>query len=354
MKRCERCIIPAAYPGVTFDEEGVCSFCTHCTKLDPTPQKEQEMKQLVEEARLNKGRYQAIVPISGGKDSAYALYVMRRVYGLRVLAINFDNGFRSLAAEANLKTLTTQLGVDFISIKPSWDLMRNLYAAFVKITGEFCTVCNAMGYLTIMTVVMAEQMQSASKLLVVGGWSENLEAMPQMYSFDFEYFHDVISEAGLSDQLRRSPLVSELCLDVLIGASDPRQTIKNEDLPFNYIMLPDYVRWDLNQIAETLKEKVGWVAPLESEAQTHFDCDMYPVAKYFERRKYGFSQNTVTYSALVRAGQMSRAEALEKVQQQPEQTPVEFARFLAVLGLEQTDVNWDGKWHPQRQLSLRA
>jgi len=351
MKRCVRCVLPDTYPGISFDEKEICSFCRNFEKLAAVTEKEEEeLKRLVEKARLNKQRYQAIVPISGGKDSAYALYMMRCVYGLRVLAINFDNGFRSPAAEANLKTLTTQLDVDYISIKPSWDLMRNLYAAFVRITGEFCTVCNAMGYLTIVTFIMEERKRTDSKILVVGGWSKNLEAMPGMYSFDFKYFHDIIAEAGMSERLRQSPMVSELCLDFLISTPDPRATIKGEDLPFYYIMLPDYIPWDLNQISTTLKQEAGWVAPQAADNETHFDCIMYPVAKYFERRKYGFSQNSVTYSALVRAGQMSREEALTRVKQEKEQTPAEFVRFLDILRLKETDVNWNGRWHPQRLL----
>ena len=173
--------------------------------------------------------------------------------------------------------------------------------------------------------------------------------MPGMYSFDFKYFHDVIAEAGLSEQLRHSPMVSELCLDFLIAAPDPRQTVRNAFVPFDYIMLPEYVTWNLDEISKTLKRQVGWIVPPEAENQTHFDCDMYPVAKYFERRKYGFSQSTVTYSALVRAGQMTRREALERIEQEGEEVPAEFAAFLDSLGLAETDVNWEGKWHPQRQ-----
>ena len=107
MKLCRRCILPDNYPGIEFDGGGVCSYCASYRKLQPPPSKEQELIRLVEKARRNKGRYQAIVPISGGKDSAYALYMARKQFDLRVLAINFDNGFRSASAEANLKTLTT-------------------------------------------------------------------------------------------------------------------------------------------------------------------------------------------------------------------------------------------------------
>ena len=351
MERCTRCILPTTYPGITFNEKGICSFCMGFKEPDPIAERgrEEELKQLVEKARLSRGRYQAIVPISGGKDSAYVLYVMRRLYGLRTLAVNFDNGFRSSAAETNLKTLTTRLGVDYISIKPNWDLMRNLYAAFVKITGEFCTVCNAMGYLTMMSLIAMEgqkQAGSDNKILVAGGWSKDFEAMPGMYSFDFKYFCDVIAEAGMLESLRSSAMVNEQCLDFLMSAPDPRATVKAEILPFNYIMLPDYISWNSNQISKTLKEEVGWVAPVD---EPHFDCIMYPVAKYFELKKYGFSQNTVTYSALVRANQMDRREALRKVEEESREAPPRFIQFLDMLGLAETEVNWNGKWHPQRQ-----
>jgi len=350
VERCVRCILPDTYPEIGFDEKGICSFCTDFEMPPLGKDKEEELKRLVEEARLRQGRYQVIVPISGGKDSAYALYVARCLYGLRVLAINFDNGFRSAAAEANLKTLTTQLDIDYVSIKPSWHLMRSLYSAFVKSVGEFCTVCNAMGYLTIMTCVVEEAIRIRSKLLVVGGWSEKLEAMPGMYSFDFKYFHDIIAQAGMSEKLRRSPMINEQCLDILINAPDPRMTTKDADLPFNYVMLPEYIPWDLNQISKTLKKELGWSAPPGAENETHFDCVMYPVAKYFERRKYGFSQNTVTYSALVRAAQMTREQALMRVEDEGEEPPEEFAQFLDTLGLAESEVNWNGRWHPQRHL----
>lgn len=349
MKRCKQCILPANYPGITFDKKGTCSFCMNFKEPQQITKKDDELKQLVEKARQNQGRYQAIVPISGGKDSAYVLYMMRRVYGLRTLAINFDNGFRSPAAEANLKILTTRLDVDYISIKPSWELMRNLYAAFVKVAGEFCTVCNAMGYLTIMSLMMVNQQQSGSGVLVAGGWSKDLEAMPGVYSFDLKYFYDVITEGGMSEKLRQSPMVSELCLDFLINAPDPRTTAKDANLPFSYIMLPDYIPWNPGEISKTLKNEIGWVVPPHAENETHFDCIMYPVAKYFERRKYGFSQSTITYSALVRAGQMSREEALRKVKNEKKDAPPEFAQFLDMLGLAETSVNWNGKWYPQRQ-----
>jgi hypothetical protein len=348
LKRCQRCILPKSYPGIAFDANGICSFCTAYEKPN-FENKTRELKHLMKEARRDGHLYQAVVPLSGGKDSAYVLYVMRRIYDLRVLAINFDNGFRSSAAEANFKILTDQLGVDSVSIKPNWNLMRDLYAAFVRITGEFCTVCNSMGYLTIMSFLMKQFAAAKHKPLVVGGWSKHIEATPGMYSFDLSYFYDVISQAGLSGVLRHSEMVDEMCLDVLMSTPDPRQARMGENFPLIYIMLPEFMPWNPHHIAQTLKKDLGWISPPESDDETHFDCIMYPVAKYFERRKYGFSQNTVMYSALVREGRISRTVALKNILKEKKGIPAEFSRFLTRLGLKRTDVNWEGRWHPQRQ-----
>jgi hypothetical protein len=29
MKRCTRCILPETFPGIEFDDEGVCQYCRH-------------------------------------------------------------------------------------------------------------------------------------------------------------------------------------------------------------------------------------------------------------------------------------------------------------------------------------
>jgi hypothetical protein len=313
MERCACCILPLTYPGITFDEQGICSFCRNFKKTELDKRKKRALIPLVEKARLNRGKYQAIVPISGGKDSSYVLYVMRRLYGLKVLAINYNNGFRSKAAEINLDTLTNQLAVDFISIKPNWNLMKKLYAAFVRITGEFCTVCNAMGYLTIISFILGVQKEISAWLLVVGGWSKDLEAMPDVYSFDFRYFYDIVSEAGLTEELRRSSLVSEECLDLLISMPDPRLMETDADFPIEWIMFHEYMSWDINHISRILKKETGWIVPSEAENETHFDCTMYPVAKYFERRKYGFSQSTVSLFTERTAGDIAGREHFEEL-----------------------------------------
>jgi hypothetical protein len=347
VNRCTKCILPANYPGISFQEDGVCSFCADFRQPDWRVQR-YKLDEIIETVRSSGSRYQAVVPFSGGKDSSYVLYYMRKVCNLRVLALNFDNAFRSPTAELNLETLPKTLDVDYTSIHVPWPLMRALYAAFIKDAGEFCTVCNSVGYLTIMSYIVSHANILGPSPLVVSGWVRYLEEMPNVYAFDIRYFRDIISRAGLLEALTGSGFVDQRCLEILANSPDPRTLNDDARIPLNFIALPEYIYWDVNEISETLKA-LGWNVPSSATGETHFDCTMYPVAKYLERKKYGFSQSTITYSALVRHGQMTREDAIKELDRESNDKPVEFADFLGMLGLDENQVNYKGKWYPERK-----
>jgi hypothetical protein len=114
-------------------------------------------------------------------------------------------------------------------------------------------------------------------------------------------------------------------------------------------MLPDYLPWDPARITRELVERAGWQAPAEAGEDAHFDCLATPVSLYLERRKYGFSQKTISLSARVRDGLLPREEALAMVESSQIVEPPEMKRFLQILELDRQRINFDGKWHPERR-----
>ncbi|NWG76396.1 MAG: hypothetical protein HXY24_17640, partial [Rubrivivax sp.] len=96
------------------------------------------------------GEYDCLLAYSGGKDSTYTLALLRDEYGLRVLAVTFDNGFVSPGAFANIRRVVEALDVDHLFIKPHFGLLRKLFVA--ASTGEIFSpaalqrasgICNA-------------------------------------------------------------------------------------------------------------------------------------------------------------------------------------------------------------------
>ena len=104
MKRCTQCIMPETVPGITFDNDGICSFCQSYQKETYLGQK--KLDQIVATAKSRNNKYDCIVPLSGGRDSTYVLYVARAIYDLKVLAVNYDNEFRN-PQEINLPKVRT-------------------------------------------------------------------------------------------------------------------------------------------------------------------------------------------------------------------------------------------------------
>ena len=112
MKRCNKCILPENYPGITFNAEGVCNYCRDYKKRDLYG--EDELKRILEYYRDKNKNYDCIVGISGGRDSAYALYYLVKKCDLRVLGYTADNGFIPEAAKLNIKNMTDILGIDLV------------------------------------------------------------------------------------------------------------------------------------------------------------------------------------------------------------------------------------------------
>ncbi len=104
MKRCIECIMPDTRPRLTFDEMGVCAACEwgreKREQIDWQARGE-EMRLLADEIR-GKYKYDCIVPVSGGKDSTYVAHKMKHEYGLRVLTVTIAPPLETSIIQENL------------------------------------------------------------------------------------------------------------------------------------------------------------------------------------------------------------------------------------------------------------
>ena len=65
-------------------------------------------------------QYDCIVGVSGGLDSSYTLYKVKKA-GLRPLAVHMDNGWNSELAQNNIAKLVKKLDVDIYTHVIEWD-----------------------------------------------------------------------------------------------------------------------------------------------------------------------------------------------------------------------------------------
>ena len=116
---CNRCILPANYPEILFNEEGICNYCQQYEAQEYLG--ESAFKTLLNSIRDKGRRYDCLVTLSGGRDSTFVLYQMKNRFKMNVLAYNYDNGFVSSIAKENINRTVEKLQVKIVKVKSKRD-----------------------------------------------------------------------------------------------------------------------------------------------------------------------------------------------------------------------------------------
>lgn len=117
VKRCNSCIMPATYPFINFDKNGVCNYCKDIPALlKRSPLGKNKLEEKFESVRSIKEGPNCIVLLSGGRDSCYGLHYAVKELGLRPIAYSYDWGMLTDLGRRNQARMCGALGVEHIPI----------------------------------------------------------------------------------------------------------------------------------------------------------------------------------------------------------------------------------------------
>lgn len=123
---CSRCVISNQRPRIGFDEDGVCSACRFAEwkegRIDWAT-RERELEELCDKHRRSDGRFDVIVPCSGGKDSGYVSHVLKTKYGMHPLTVTWAPHWYTDVGRENLQSLIHS-GFDNIMFTPNGQVHR--------------------------------------------------------------------------------------------------------------------------------------------------------------------------------------------------------------------------------------
>ena len=151
---CKRCLFPETKPDLYFDDEGICDACRSAERKHGVEDaidwhsREVSFKDIISEAR-NKSRdwYDCIIPVSGGKDSTWQVYAMKKIHGMNPLAITFDQFDQTKTGYHNLEVLR-EIGVDHVHFTLNPGVVRTLVRKGFEIVGDHYWV-NHVGIYTV-------------------------------------------------------------------------------------------------------------------------------------------------------------------------------------------------------------
>lgn len=325
---CNNCILPATYPGIKFDEQGICNYCRREEALlQKSPEKKGQYRLKLDElVRNTKGRhfgYDAIAAYSGGKDSSYTLKLLRERYDLRILALTLDNHFVAPQAWNNIKTVTDILGIDHMTCKPKWAVMKSAFTLTahkdifplqtLTRASSMCTVC--IGLVKSLTLKTALEMNIP---LVAFGWS------PGQAPIQSAIMKTNAALVRENQKAIKKPLPEDMAKQ-MEGYFIPENYFTDyvDRFPVNVHPLA-FFEYDEENIRLEL-EKIGWQAPTNTDSNST-NCQLNAFANHCHVQRLGFHPYVFEIANMVRQGVMNRQEGIEKIYQDQDPQMVAFAK----------------------------
>lgn len=312
MKICSRCILPETFPGTVFDADGVCNHCQGFIGVDALDAHKKEYRDkfigLVGK-HSGAGPYDCIMAYSGGKDSTYTLALLRRDYGLNVLAFTVDNGFISERARENMHVVAENLGVDHMVFRPRFGLMKRIFLMaskediYSKKTLErastICTSC--IGIVKFMTLKTALE----KNIMLIGyGWSPGQAPVQSSVIRTNPALMKAAQAAILN------PLSNKAGSEVSAYFLTDAHFAMTERFPYNVHPLA-FHDYNEEHIIEEIG-RLGWEAPSDTDSNSS-NCLLNAFANDVHMKRFNFHPYVWEIANMVRAGVMGRAEGYEKI-----------------------------------------
>jgi tRNA(Ile)-lysidine synthase TilS/MesJ len=333
---CSRCVLPDTFPGIRFDERGVCQ---HCRKSEAGERRREQEKARYRQKFLDllrelnppaqpDGRpggaqpggarpYDVLMAFSGGKDSSFTLLKLQRDYGLRILALTFDNGFLSPAAVRNAQAVTRALGIDHLAVSPSRKILARAFRRTLDLDvyplralERASSICN-----TCMNLVKAYLLKTAVEMgipIMAYGWSPGQAPLQSsVIRWNPAMIHQMqaavviaLNAVGGDDLMPYCP--GERHWRML---EDTRGGPRGEGL-YNVHPLA-FLEYDEEKIIREIRD-LGWEDPKDTDPNST-NCLLNALGIKVHLERYGFHPYALEIACLVREGHMSREAGLGKL-----------------------------------------
>lgn len=344
MHYCTKCVMPSTRPGITFNEDGVCSACQSFEhrKLVDWDARWKEFEELCNKYRGMNGPngYDCMIAVSGGKDSHFQTYIMKEVMHMNPLLVSVDDNFPMTEAGAhNIKNISEAFGCDLILMKPNLKAQKKIMKYTFEKYGKPTYFFDRYIY----TYPLHMAVKFNIPLLVYG---ENVSYeyggvdCEETYSARNQIFNGVASGID-TEELIRETGVTRKDLNFFDAPCD-EELQKLDPIYMSY-----FLEWDSFKNYEMAK-KWGfhdltheWNRTHHAECFDQVDSRGYLVHPWLKYPKFGHQFATDYASRMVRYGMITRDEAIKIVQEKDANLdPLSVRDFCDFLGYTEREF-WD-------------
>ncbi len=339
LKRCSKCVMPETRPGISFNDQGVCSACQSYEKRNSInwELRFEELKKICDKYRgMNGTSYDCAIAVSGGKDSHFQVHVFKELMGMNPILFTVEDNFTlTEAGKHNLRNISETFGCNLISIKPDIKtqkiLMRKTFEKFGKPTWFIDRLIYTY------PLLMAHKFNTP--LLVYG---ENIS---------YEYGgSNAIETYSAKDQIENgvaSQMSVEFLTDDNVSEKDLSLLIPPNNEQLNYldpVYLSYFVQWNSYKNYLFAKSRGfhdlthEWIRSHHIENFDQVDSMAYLVHPWLKYPKFGHATATDYASRLIRYGLLNRKDAVTLVKDRDHKLDPRCVQdFCDFLGYTETD-----------------
>ena len=297
---CSRCIYSTDIEGIYFDKNGECQYCKEVDDLriqfgTGTEKGASMWKDMLWKIkkRGRRNKYDCIIGVSGGTDSSYLVHLAKNDWGLRPLAVHYDNTWNSAVATCNIYEILTALNVDLYTHVVNNKEIDDIYRAFFMAGVPELGATDDLAY-----ACMLRQIAALYGIrYIIEGHSfveEGISPISNNY-IDGKYIKEVYGRYG-SRALETYPLLtfSSFLKSLII------------DRPV-FVRPYWYLEYDKIRARETLAKEYGWTYYGGHHLENRLTAFCHNI---YLPRKFGVDFRNLTLAANARSGKLTREEAL--------------------------------------------
>jgi N-acetyl sugar amidotransferase len=340
---CTKCVYPiASAVALNFNEKGVCTGCQTAENKEEIDWavRKNKFERLVDRYRVkDESNYDCVIPVSGGKDSYFQIHIIKNVMKMNPLLVTYHGNNYTKTGLENLRNMKEVFSVDHIFFTPNIRVLKVLNRMAMRMMGDM----NWHAHAGIFTYPIQIATYTKVPLII---WGEHgrmdvggMHSYRDFVEFTYRYRHEHACRGyEWIDFVERSKEYNEqLTRSDMLGWIYPTNE-KIDEIGVRGIYISNYFKWDANDHGPMMKELYGFKESDEPFERTYRRMsnldDMHEngIHDYMKFIKFGYGRATDHCCKDIRAGLMTRDEAIEIVSKRDPIKSKDLYRWLDYVG----------------------
>lgn len=323
---CTKTIMDTTDPNIIFNENGESDYYTNFAEniIPEWNFGEGRINKLLKFAEKVKTdckdkEFDCIIGLSGGLDSSYCVYITTQIMGLRPLIYHVDAGWNTAQAVSNIEKLVKNLNLELYTDVINWNEMKDLQRAFFK-----AQIAEQDGPQDIAFFSSLYKFAKKNKIkYVFTGANYSTECCREPYEWgaypgiDTILINDIYKKYG-NGILKTFPIIDILKYKIYYKKVLGMKVFH----PLNFVV------YKKKEAEKLLSEKFGWEPFQHKHHESRFTRF---IEDFWLFKKFGFDKRKAHFSSLILTGQMTRDEALKRIEKPEldEQTTINEKKYIA-------------------------